>query len=131
MSCGLENGRPMVWNPRETAKRRSERKSMSVLPEVRDQSDSYALLHLIQGAVVTQALSVAARLGVADVLAGGPLSVEEIAARVGSDAKATHRVLRALAGHGVFAVGPDGRYANTPLSDKLREDAPDTMRGFA
>ncbi|MEU0442955.1 methyltransferase [Streptomyces sp. NPDC006186] len=104
---------------------------MSVLPEVRDQSDSYALLHLIQGAVVTQALSVAARLGVADVLAGGPLSVEEIAARVGSDAKATHRVLRALAGHGVFAVGPDGRYANTPLSDKLREDAPDTMRGFA
>jgi hypothetical protein len=81
--------------------------------------------------VVTQALSVAARLGVADVLAGGPLSVEEIAARVGSDAKATHRVLRALAGHGVFAVGPDGRYANTPLSDKLREDAPDTMRGFA
>ncbi|GAA3205509.1 methyltransferase [Streptomyces thermocoprophilus] len=104
---------------------------MSVLPEVRDQSDSYALLHLIQGAVVTQALSAAARLGVADVLAGGPLSVEEIAARVGSDAKATHRVLRALAGHGVFAVGPDGRYANTPLSDKLREDAPDTMRGFA
>ncbi|MGW1403627.1 methyltransferase [Streptomyces sp. NPDC002405] len=104
---------------------------MSVLPEVRDQSDSYSLLHLIQGAVITQAISVAARLGIADVLASGPLSVEDIAARVGSDPKATHRILRALTGHGVFAVRSDGRYEHTPLSDKLREDVPDSMRGFA
>ncbi len=104
---------------------------MSVLPEVRDQSDSYSLLHLIQGAVITQTISVAARLGIADVLADGPLPVEDIAARVGSHPGATHRILRALAGHGVFAVRPDGRYEHTPLSDKLREDAPDSMRGFA
>ncbi|MFJ5830012.1 methyltransferase [Streptomyces sp. NPDC093089] len=104
---------------------------MSEKTEVRDQSDSYALLNLIQGAVITQALSVAAKLGVADVLADGPLSAGDIAGRVGADAKATHRILRALAGHGVFAVGSDGRYENTPLSDKLREDAPDSMRGFA
>ncbi|MFE0654115.1 methyltransferase [Streptomyces sp. NPDC059534] len=104
---------------------------MSEKTEVRDQSDAYALLNLIQGAVITQALSVAAKLGVADVLADGPLSAGDIAQRVGSDAKATHRVLRALAGHGVFAVAEDGRYENTPLSDKLREDAPDSMRGFA
>ncbi|MFJ8150409.1 methyltransferase [Streptomyces sp. NPDC096094] len=104
---------------------------MSVLPEVRDQSDSYSLLHLIQGAVITQAISVAARLGIADVLADGPLPVEDIAARVGAHPGATHRILRALAGHGVFAVRPDGRYEHTPLSDKLREDAPDSMRGFA
>ncbi|MEU0399086.1 methyltransferase [Streptomyces sp. NPDC006197] len=104
---------------------------MSATPEVRDQSDSYALLNLIQGAVITQALSVAAKLGVADVLADGPLAVEEIAKRVGADAKSTRRVLRALAGHGVFAVREDGSFENTALSDKLREDAPDTMRGFA
>ncbi|MEV8588176.1 methyltransferase [Streptomyces sp. NPDC051180] len=104
---------------------------MSEKTEVRDQSDAYALLNLIQGAVITQALSVAAKLGVADVLADGPLSAGDIAERVGSDAKATHRVLRALAGHGVFAVRPDGTYENSPLSDKLREDAPDSMRGFA
>ncbi|MER8011736.1 methyltransferase [Streptomyces sp. NPDC094149] len=104
---------------------------MSVLPEVRDQSDSYALLHLIQGAVITQALSVAARLGVADVLADGPLPVTDIAARVGSDPQATHRLLRALAGHEVFARRADGRYENTPMSEHLREDAPDSMRGFA
>ena len=104
---------------------------MPALPEARDQSDAYALLDLIQGAVITQAISVAAKLGIADVLAGGPLSAQDIAARAGSDPKATHRVLRALSGHGVFAVREDGRYENTPLSDKLRDDAPDSMRGFA
>ncbi|NBM14402.1 methyltransferase [Streptomyces sp. GC420] len=104
---------------------------MPVLPEVRDQSDSYALLHLIQGAVITQAISVAARLGIADVLAAGPLPVEDIAKRVGSDPGATHRLLRTLSGHGVFEVRPDGRVGHTPLSDKLREDVPDSMRGFA
>ncbi|MFJ5265755.1 methyltransferase [Streptomyces sp. NPDC088387] len=104
---------------------------MTVLPEVRDQSDSYALLRLIQGAVITQAISVAARLGIADVLADGPLPVEDIAARAGSDAEATHRLLRALTGHRVFAVRPDGRYENTPLSDKLREGVTDSLRGFA
>ncbi|MEU9213812.1 methyltransferase [Streptomyces sp. NPDC048415] len=104
---------------------------MSALSEVRDQSDAYSLLDLIQGAVITQAISVAAKLGIADVLADGPLSVEDIAKRVGSDAKATHRILRALSGHGVFAVRPDGRFEHTPLSDKLRDDAPDSVRGFA
>ncbi|MFI9808933.1 methyltransferase [Streptomyces sp. NPDC052301] len=103
---------------------------MSVSPEVRDQSDSYALLNIIQGAVITQAIFVVAKLGVADVLTDGPLSARDIAQRVGSDPKATHRILRALAGHGVFAVRPDGRYENTALSEKLREDAPDSMRGF-
>ncbi|MEV1026427.1 methyltransferase [Streptomyces sp. NPDC050264] len=104
---------------------------MSVQPEAHDQSDSYALLNLIQGAVITQALSVVAKLGIADVLADGPLSAEDIAARVGADPRATHRILRALAGHGVFAVAPDGRYEHTALSDKLREDVDGSMRGFA
>lgn len=104
---------------------------MPASPEVRDQSDAYALLDLIQGAVITQAISVAAKLGIADVLADGPLSVEDIAKRVGSDRQATHRILRALAGHRVFAFRADGRCENTPLSDKLRDDAQDSMRGFA
>lgn len=98
---------------------------------VRDQAASYDLLDLIQGAVVTQALHVAAKLGIADVLGDGPLSADEIALRVGSDPKATHRLLRALSGYQVFAVRPDGRYELTPMADKLREDAVDSLRGFA
>ncbi|MFJ9821230.1 methyltransferase [Streptomyces sp. NPDC101151] len=104
---------------------------MSAIPEVRDQSAAYALLDLIQGAVITQAISVAAKLGIADVLRDGPLPAEEIAKRVGSDPDATYRLLRALSGYAVFAVQPDGRFRLTPIGDALREDAPDSMRPMA
>lgn len=104
---------------------------MAEKSDVRNQAASYELLNLIQGAVVTQAIHVAAKLGIADVLGDGPLSADDIARRVGSDPKATHRLMRALCGYRVFAVRPDGRYELTPLADKLREDAEDSMRGFA
>ncbi|MFI0450333.1 methyltransferase [Actinomadura sp. 6N118] len=104
---------------------------MSALPVVRDQSAAYSLLDLIQGSVITQAISVAAKLGIADVLGDGPLSAEEVAERVGSDPEATYRLLRTLSGYSVFAVEPDGRFALTPMGDALREDTPDSMRGMA
>lgn len=104
---------------------------MSALPMVRDQSAAYSLLDLIQGSVITQAISVAAKLGIADVLGDGPLPAEEVAKRVGSDPEATYRLLRTLSGYSVFAVEPDGRFALTPMGDALREDAPDSMRGMA
>ncbi|MEW2353494.1 methyltransferase [Spirillospora sp. NPDC029432] len=104
---------------------------MSALPAERDQSAAYSLLDLIQGSVITQAVSVAARLGIADVLGAGPLRAEEIAKRVGSDPEATYRLLRTLSGYSVFESRPDGRFALTPTGDALREDAPDSMRGIA
>jgi hypothetical protein len=104
---------------------------MTALLPVRDQSAAYSLLDLIQGSVITQAISVAAKLGVADVLADGPLPAEEIAKRVGSDPDATFRLLRTLSGYGVFAVRPDGQFELTPLADGLRENVTDSMRGIA
>jgi hypothetical protein len=104
---------------------------MSALPVVRDQAPAYSVLDLIQGSVITQAISVAAKLGIADVLGDGPLSAEEIAKRVGSSPEATYRLLRTLSGFSVFAIEPDGRFALTPMGDALREDAPDSMRGMA
>ncbi|MGH3432662.1 MAG: methyltransferase [Thermocrispum sp.] len=98
---------------------------------VRDTATAYALLDLIQGSVITQAISVAAKLGIADALAGGPLPAEVIAERVGADPGATYRLLRALSGYSVFAVRPDGTFELTPMSDALRDDAPDSMRGMA
>src|SRR5215468_1917386 len=104
---------------------------MSALPIVREQSAAYSLLDLIQGSVITQAISAAAKLGIADVLGDGPLPADEIAKRVGSDPQATYRLLRTLSGYSVFAVAPDGRFELTPLAEALRENAPDSMRGFA
>lgn len=58
---------------------------------------------------VTVMLREVARLGVADHLAGGSRSVDELAVALGVDPQGLGRVLRALAYRGVFEVQPDGR----------------------
>jgi hypothetical protein len=105
--------------------------ALPTVPAVRDNSSAYALLDLIQGSVITQAISVAAKLGIADVLADAPLPAGEIAKRVGSDPEATYRLLRTLSGCSVFALRPDGRFELAPMGEALRDDAPDSMRGMA
>jgi hypothetical protein len=104
---------------------------MSALPAERDQSAAFSLLDLIQGSVVTQAIHVAAKLGIADVLGAGPLHATEIAKRVGTSPEATYRLLRTLSGYSVFAEQGDGRFGLTPMADALRDGAPDSMRGIA
>jgi hypothetical protein len=81
-------------------------------------ADAFALL---QGLMRTQAVYVAAELGVADALAEGPLPLAELAQRVGADDDSLHRYLRALATEGVFAQPDPGTWANTAGSEQLRE----------
>lgn len=71
------------------------------------------MMELILNAWVAQAITTAADLGVADALAGGPLSGEQLAERVGADADALRRLMRALIGIGIFRQHGDGRYALT------------------
>lgn len=80
---------------------------------------------------VAQAITSAADLGVADVLASGPLSGDQLADRIGADGDALRRLMRALIGIGIFRQLSDGRYALTPLADTLRTDAPGSMSGMA
>jgi C-methyltransferase len=86
-----------------------------------------AMMEMIIATWTSQAITVAAELGVADALADGPLSIDELAARVGADADALHRLLRALISRGVFCRRRDGRYELNPLGDTLRSDAPVSM----
>src|SRR5215218_8930264 len=83
-----------------------------------------ALRRLIDGFQVSQAIHVATVLGIADLLAAGPRSSDELAAASGSHPDALYRLLRALAGVGVFREEPGRRFASTPLGDCLRSDAP-------
>ena len=86
------------------------------------------LTQMAFGAVLTQALYVAARLGLADLLKGGPRPVAELAAETGAHERSLYRLLRSLAGHGVFReVGPKV-FGMTPLAEPLRADAPGSMR---
>src|ERR1700741_3617355 len=86
-----------------------------------------AVMEMIIATWTSQAITVAAQLGVADALANGPLPIEGLAARVGADADALRRLLRALIGKGIFRRRRDGRYELNSLADPLRSDAPISM----
>jgi hypothetical protein len=88
-----------------------------------------AMIEMIMEAWTPQAIVAAANLGIADALAKGPLSADDLAAAV--DADALSRLLRALIGRGIFLQRRDGRYDLTPLADTLRRDAEVSMAGFA
>ena len=84
---------------------------------------------LMDGFLTTQLLYVAAKLGVADVLAGGPRTGAEVAAAVGADPDLLTRVLRGLALEEVLAEVGGGRFALTELGERLRSDVPGSIKG--
>jgi hypothetical protein len=86
------------------------------------------LTQMAFGALLTQALYVAARLGIADLLAAGPRPVAELAAETGTHERSLYRVLRSLAGAGVFKEVASKTFGLTPLAEPLRADAPGSMR---
>jgi hypothetical protein len=85
------------------------------------------LLELASGFMGTQVVYAAAKLGIADVLADGALAADEVAAETGSDADATHRLLRAGAMFGLFSERSDGRYGLTALGKGLRSGTPGSL----
>ena len=87
-----------------------------------------ALLNTLCAVNLSQAIYVAARLEVADHLAGGPRAVAELATELGVHGPSLRRLLRSLAGVGIFTEVEPGIVANTPQSDALRADAPGSMR---
>jgi C-methyltransferase len=90
-----------------------------------------ALTEMILGSWVGQAIHAAAELGIADALADGPLSAEEVGRRVGADPDALDRLLRALISRGIFRQRRDGRYELSSLAEPLRSDASASMLGGA
>ena len=58
------------------------------------------ITRMVLGCRNTQALYVVAKLGVADQLVNGPLQAEEIARRLGVQARPLFRVMRAVAAQG-------------------------------
>ena len=88
------------------------------------------LLRIGFGFAAAQSLSVAAELGIADLVAAGPQTVEALATATRTDAGALHRVMRLLASQGIFSEGEPGCFEQTPLSDALRAEAPGSPRDF-
>ena len=87
-----------------------------------------ALMQMTMGVFVAQAIYVAAKLGVADLLAEKPQTVAALAAATGTHERSLYRLLRALASEGVFAEIDPKVFSLTPLAEPLRRDAPNSLR---
>lgn len=87
------------------------------------------LLRLSGGVWLGQAIAAAAELKIADCLVDGPKDVEALAGETGAHAPSLRRLLRALAGSGIFAEDEQGRYGLTPLAAPLRTDVPGSVAG--
>lgn len=84
-------------------------------------------LQIVSGCFVSSAIYVAAQLGIAGLLHDGPKTAKELAAATGSHEHSLYRLLRALASVGIFSESADRTFANTPMSDVLRPDAPNSV----
>lgn len=89
------------------------------------------MLSLLNACLTTQALHVAARLGIADELRAGPRRVGDISAALGTQPDALDRLMRKLAGIGVLTAGEGGTYQLTPLGETLQTDSPNSVRDWA
>jgi hypothetical protein len=86
---------------------------------------------MITGYRVSQAIHVAATLGLSDLLSAEPQTVGDLATATECDQRTLHRLLRALASLEIYRELPDGRYASTPLGDQLRSDNNANCRALA
>lgn len=89
------------------------------------------LQRLLTGTWISQMLYAAAKLGLADHLAGEPMSAEDLAPAVGVQAEPLYRLMRALAGEGVFAEDEHRRFSLTPMAELLRSDAAGSKQAMA
>lgn len=94
-------------------------------------ADAETMQELILAAWMSQAITAAADLGVADALHAGPLAIDELATKVGADPDALRRLLRVLIGKGIFVHRNDGRYQLNPMAELLRSDGAVSMAAMA
>jgi hypothetical protein len=92
---------------------------------------SAELFRLINGYQITQAIHVAATLGIADHLKDGARSSDELAALAKAHPATLYRLLRALAAAGVFHEDEGRRFSLTAMGECLRSDSPTPVGGWA
>jgi O-methyltransferase domain/Dimerisation domain len=98
---------------------------------INDVPPPLVLQQLIRGFQVTQCISIAAKLGIADLLKDGPMSSEELAQATATHAPSLYRVLRLLTAVDLFTEGEGHQFALTPLGASLQTDIPGSVRNMA
>lgn len=88
------------------------------------------LLQMLTGFWMSQAIYVAAKLGIADLVKDGPRASDALAQATGAHAPSLYRLLRMLASAGIFAEDDQRRFGLTPLAQCL-VDGPGSQRAAA
>jgi SAM-dependent methyltransferase len=86
------------------------------------------LLDIVSSQWRVHALGVVARLGIADLLAAGPRDVAYLAIQTGTHEDSLYRLLRALAGEGIFTRPAVRTFGLNSLAAPLRTDHPQSIR---
>lgn len=89
------------------------------------------IFKLMGGYRISQAIYVVSETGIPDLLAGGPKTCDELAAETTTHAPTLYRLLRFLAGAGLFnEIGPQ-KFELTGLGATLRSDVVGSVRMLA
>ena len=89
------------------------------------------LMAIVRGYQRSRAVTVAAELGIADLLSSGPRGVADLAAETSADASSLYRLLRALAAAGVLTEHPDRQFGLSAMGEFLRRDHPLSLAAAA
>lgn len=90
-----------------------------------------ALLQMVTGYYISQALYVAAKLGIADVLKDGPRHYTALAQLTGTHAPSLYRLLRLLTSAGVCDEQENEHFGLTAIGAYLQTDIPGSLRAIA
>lgn len=102
---------------------------MSTAQQTRPEMPPHAqLIQMSTAYWISKIIYAAAKLDLADHLADGPKSADELAGPTETHAPSLHRLLRTLASLGVLTSAGDGRFALTPLGEALGKDAPGSAK---
>jgi len=94
-------------------------------------ADAARVLGLIGGYQVSQAIYAAAELKLADLIAAGVVSSDELAEHAAAVPDRVHRLLRSLACHGLFTQTGPRTWELTPAGHTLRSDVPGSLHAMA
>jgi hypothetical protein len=100
--------------------------------ERRDESQTMpphvSLVQLAMGHWASHVVYVAAKLGLADLLAKGPMSAEQLAERTETHAPSLYRLMRTLASLGIMTEDSSHRFALTTVGEAMKTGAPGCAR---
>ena len=104
--------------------------ALPVLASVGSVTEPPRLFQLASGYWISQAIYVAAKLGIADVLKDSPKSASEIALATGTDQTAVYRLMRALCAAGVFRMAETNMFAITEFGISLQTNVSGSLRAM-